>query len=112
MAKLTAHDGVIVFSAERERATPEGELTIWERTTYAVRLQPGGMRRMLSKLDVRFKPDRYDPAGRYHSYGWKQCGKLPETFSNGAAFSLAKVRSYFERRGYTVTLCRDGQAVA
>jgi hypothetical protein len=115
MAKLTAHGGRIVFSAELERATPDGDLTIWERTTYAVRLEASGARRMLRKLDVRFKPDARpypgEETGRYHSYGWKQCGKLPETFKSGAEFSLAKVRSYFERRGFTVTLDAS-QAVA
>src|SRR5437016_10851712 len=72
MAKLRAYGQREVLRVERERQTPDGDLTTWERTTITV-MSNG---RVLSKLDVRFKPDQYEPNGRLHSYGWKVKGKL------------------------------------
>lgn len=82
MAKLKAH-GVELFRIAREigpeeltlKAEKSGfgpSLTIWERQTYAFMSDGYAM----SKLDIRFTPDFYDPAGRLCSYGWKRGKKV------------------------------------
>ena len=78
MAKLSARGRTIHVEAVREysaatlqaahdRMYPDkiGELalTIWERKTR--RLMSDG--KILEKIDLRFQPDQYDPAGRRHS---------------------------------------------
>lgn len=96
MAKLKAH-GVEVLRVSRERSTPDGNLTIWERKTIAY--MSDGKR--MSKLDVRFKPDRYDTAGRYHSYGWKLDGKLK-------AEAFTRERMTEQRDRYATGVLKDG----
>ena len=82
MAKLRAYGQREILRVERERGLPAtDDLCSWERRTLAV-MHNG---RVLEKLDVRFRPDAFEPAGRFHSYGWKVKGKLaagktPETF--------------------------------
>jgi hypothetical protein len=90
MAKLSAYNQHEVLRLERENHTPDGDLTVWERRTLVV-MNTG---RVLEKLDVRFRPDRYDPAGRRHSYGWKVKGKLRPTAT------LNAVREAYERAGW------------
>ena len=92
MAKLSAYRQREVLRVERERETPGDDLCSWERRTLAV-MHNG---RVLEKLDVRFRPDAFEPAGRFHSYGWKVKGKLaagktPKTF-----------RTAYERAGWRV----------
>lgn len=89
MAKLTARGRSVVYAITREyseaqlqahhdKLYPEGDplrgqsLCIWERKSK--RLMSDG--KILEKLDVRFRPDQFDPKGRYHSYGWKVSGTL------------------------------------
>ena len=92
MAKLSARGRRELLRVERERSTPDGELTIWERTTLAV-MSDGGV---LSKLDVRFRPDAYEPGGRLHSYGWKRKGKL------AAGKTVETFRQAYERAGWRI----------
>jgi hypothetical protein len=66
MARLKAH-GTELLRIEREVTPDSSSSTIWGRETVAY-MSDG---KILSKIDVRFKPDRFDPAGRFHSYGWK-----------------------------------------
>jgi hypothetical protein len=67
MAKLSAN-GQELLRVERVTDKPASELIIWERDTLSYRST--GM--VLRKLDVRFRPDEYNPSGRFHSYGWKR----------------------------------------
>jgi hypothetical protein len=76
MAKLKAH-GKELLRVELEKSTPDGDLTIWERTTKAY-MADG---KVLAKLDVRFKPDSMDPKGRLYSYGWKLSAKKKKDVS-------------------------------
>ncbi len=81
MAKLRAYGQREVLRVEREKNTPDDDLTTWERETRA--LMHNG--RVLRKLDVRFRSDAFTPEPRFHSYGWKLWGRLaadktPETF--------------------------------
>lgn len=46
-------------------------LTTWERVTRA-HMSNG---KILFKRDVRFRPDRFNPNGRYYSWGWKLYGR-------------------------------------
>ena len=101
MAKLSAH-GTELARVSHETATPDGDLTIWERETLSFRSDGHIMR----KHDVRFKGDRYSPAGRFHSYGWKLWKRF-----NGATTMARSVKArecipgFVERRkarGWTV----------
>lgn len=74
MVKLSAH-GSELARLSKEIHTPQGELTVWERSTYSVRSDG----HILRKDDVRLRPDRYDPQGRLHSHGWKLYRKLKGT---------------------------------
>jgi hypothetical protein len=69
MARLKCH-GRELLRLEREINTPDGELTTWERIT-KVYMSDG---KVMSKLDVRFKPSTFEPHGRNYSYGWKIAG--------------------------------------
>ena len=73
MAKLKAH-GQELLRIERERDTCVSTLTTWERET-RVYMSDGVI---LTKIDVRFRPDVIDPQGSYHSYGWKKFGRLKD----------------------------------
>jgi hypothetical protein len=70
MAKLKAH-GTELLRLEKERETPDGELTTWERKTRVV-MADG---KVLQKYDVQFKPDQFRPKGERYSYGWKLIAK-------------------------------------
>lgn len=52
-------------------------------------------RTILEKRDVRFQPDRFDPEGRRHSYGWTVRGKAKE------GVDAAKFREIYEKNGFT-----------
>ena len=67
MAKLKANSTETARYA-KERETPDGELTTWERTEYSFRSNG----KVLKKLTVRFKPGQFDAKGRLHNYGWKE----------------------------------------
>ena len=66
MAKLSARGRKELVRVEKEESTPDGELTVWSRTTLALMSDL----KVLKKLDVRFKSD-----DRPYSYGWKVYGK-------------------------------------
>jgi hypothetical protein len=97
MAKLTAHGGVIVARAVRERQVTDSDLIVWERERRAVRREASGTLRTLSGHDCRFTPDRYDPEGRYHSWGWQVRGKLK------AGVTVEQWIEAYTRLGWTVT---------
>lgn len=86
MAKLSAN-GVELGRMSKEKHTPNDELTIWERTTISYRDNGA----ILTKRDVRFKPDARpwpgEESGRYHSYGWKKAA-----LAKGAKKTLAAGR--------------------
>ena len=100
MAKLSAH-GHELARLSKEIHTPNGDLTIWERSTYSVRSDGHIMR----KDDVRFTPDRYDPAGRFYSYGWKLYRKVKGTPAERRVKVrelLPKLLETWEGRGFTI----------
>jgi hypothetical protein len=69
MAKLRAH-GAEVFRLTKAFVidpTDTDRLTTEERKTVSIRSDLA----CLTKLQVKFKPDRLDPDGRWHDYGWK-----------------------------------------
>ena len=80
MAKLSARGRKELARVSKEKETPEGDLTTWERRTLAL-MDDGNI---LEKRDVRFKPIA-GLEGSKHSYGWKVLGKAkpgltPERF--------------------------------
>jgi hypothetical protein len=91
MAKLSAH-GTELYRLELSKTDDNPDsLTSESRRTVSIRSD----RKVLDKLDVRFKPDKYHPNGEWHSYGWKLYGKLKN--------SPEAARDMFVRKGYTVT---------
>jgi hypothetical protein len=67
MAKLKAN-GEELLRIEWVTENPESESAVWKRDTLSYRTN--GI--VLRKLDVRFRPDKYYPNGRFYSYGWKR----------------------------------------
>ena len=92
MAKLSARGRKELARLAKEKATPDGDLTIWEKST--ITLMSDG--NVLRKLDCRFKPDQYDPNGRLHSYGWKKYGKIK------AGVSTEQFVEIYQKSGYSV----------
>lgn len=71
MAKLSAHGKELLrIELERDITDPESSTT-WRRVTRAY-MSDG---KVMEKIDVRFKPDNYHPAGERYSYGWKLYAK-------------------------------------
>ena len=106
MAKLSAH-GQELARLSKELDTPDGDLTTWERATYSVRSDG----HILRKEDVRFRPDRYDPEGRFYSYGWKLYRKLKGTPAERRVKVrqlLPKLVETWEKRGFRIerNVCR------
>ena len=100
MAKLSAH-GHELARYSKERSTPDGDLTTWERVTFSVRSDGHIMR----KIDCRFGPDRYDPQGQLHSYGWKLYRKVKGTPAERRIKVRELLPGILERRqaaGYTI----------
>lgn len=94
MAKLSARGRVELARVSRTLDTPNSTLTSKERYTKAY-MSDG---RLLTKLDVWFRPDRFDPDGRFHSYGWKDKGKLKPEVWNDIPGRLAVLQA----QGWTV----------
>lgn len=76
MAKLSAYGQTTLYRVARESTmTTEVDANCcWKREEVAVM----DNRRVLRRLVVRFHPDKYDPKGRRHDYGWKVYGRLKE----------------------------------
>lgn len=78
MAKLSARGRTELLRVYREKEYDEAErkekdmTVMWARWTRAY-MSDGTV---LEKYDVRFEPSKFDPKGRFHSYGWKRKGKI------------------------------------
>lgn len=97
MARLLKH-GTELLRIAREIETPDGELTIWERRTLTY-MSNG---KVLQKLDCRFKPDQFDPAGRFYSYGWKMYGKIKKDHTPTQAVGIITTAIKEGRSKWTV----------
>jgi hypothetical protein len=86
MAKLKSRGRTELARVSREKDTPGGELTIWEKSTVALMSD----RNVLEKRDVRFKE------GDRHSHGWKVKGKLKE------GLTPQQFADIYVKRGYTI----------
>ena len=65
MAKLSARGRTELLRVSKE-GEGRSEVTDWHRITRAY-MSDGTI---LEKIDVHFKPDKYTPKGKKHSYGW------------------------------------------
>lgn len=90
MAKLKAHGHEILRFYKENQG--DGDLTDWERNTTAY--MSDGV--VLTKLDVNFKAERYNPR---HSYGWKRHGKLRAGVGHA---ELAALRDRAIAKGYVI----------
>ena len=73
MAKLSAKtNGEEVYRLRKEEGATD--MTIESYREVSIR----STRYVLAKSTWRYKPDNFDPAGRLHSPGWKQMGKMRE----------------------------------
>jgi hypothetical protein len=92
MATLHAN-GNELLRIEKIIDNPTSSLTIWERNTLSYRTN--GI--VLRKYDVRFEPDRYNPEGRFHSFGWKRWKRAKKDADGGilgiAQRMAAKIRN-------------------
>jgi hypothetical protein len=84
MATLRAN-GNELLRIEKIIDNPTSALTVWERETVSYRTN--GV--VLRKYDVRFEPDRYNPEGRFHSFGWKRW-KRAKKDANGGILGIAQ----------------------
>ena len=90
MAKLKAKGRMELMRFEREQKVETDELVEWRRDSIAIMSD----RTILSKYDVRFKPDQFSPKPRIHSYGWKVAGKLKPSAN------LVNIQEFYEKRGF------------
>ena len=95
MAKLHAH-GTELFRLVRSNPTPHSDFTTEERTTVSIRSDGS----VLTKLDVRFKPESFNPAGFWHSYGWKK--KLGTGEAKKRGITPERARDAYLKSGYTL----------
>jgi hypothetical protein len=87
MAKLSAYGQREVARLSKEMSTPDNELSVWARMTFA--FMDNG--RLLTKRDVKFR------SGEKHCYGWtvsKNKYKKPE--ERQAAIERLKAKGYTE----------------
>lgn len=113
MAKLSAHgqelmrlekvnqvsDGTLSPVYKNSDGTESPSLTTWDRTTRAY--MADGV--ILEKMDVRFRPDRFDPEGRLYSYGWKKSGRLKGTAGEPAVEQRAIMTEHIRRVRENIT---------
>ncbi len=96
MAKLSAH-GREVFRLTRERTMEDtARLTDQERDTVSIRSDLA----VMTKLDVHFRPDRFEPLGRWHCYGWKK--KLGGPAARVKGYTVESLRDALLRHGYAL----------
>lgn len=95
MAKLSAH-GTERFRLVKSKSSRPSDLTTEERITVSIRSDGS----VLTKLDVKFKPDSFNPTGFWHSYGWKK--RLARTQAAARALSPEKLRDAYRRHGYLI----------
>jgi hypothetical protein len=84
MATLRAN-GNELLRIEKIIDNPASTFTIWERDTVSYRTNGT----VLRKYDVRFKPDRCNPQGRFHSFGWKRW-KRAKREADGGILGIAQ----------------------
>ena len=77
MAKLSAHGRELLRVEKETEINDPNENITWRRVTRAY----FGDGKILSKTDVRWKPDQYRPNGEHYSFGWKLHGKLKAGFN-------------------------------
>jgi len=95
MAKLSAH-GIellrmyIVVLPEAHRLTDRDKTTVAYMSDGAI----------LTKIDVHFVPDRFEPEGRNYSYGWKKYSKYKA--DEKYAERLRNIKTQLIEKGWTV----------
>lgn len=92
MAKLSARGRTEMVRMSKEESINNSDLISWQKTT--VTLMSDG--HYLTKREVMFKPDIFNPSGYRHNYGWKDHGKtkvLAERFK-----ATYKARGYCQSK--------------
>lgn len=96
MARLSAH-GTERFRLVKSTPTPHSNVTTEERTTVSIRSDGA----ILSKWDVRMKPDEFShPDGYWHSYGWKK--SVGTTEARKRHLTAETARDAYLNSGYTL----------
>ena len=95
MAKLSAH-GTERFRLVKSKSSSRSDLTSEECITVSIRSDGS----VLTKLDVKFKPDSFNPAGFWHSYGWKK--RLGRTEAAARRLNPEKLRDAYLEHGYLI----------
>jgi len=95
MAKLSAH-GTERFRLVKSKSSAPPDLTTEERMTVSIRSDGS----VLTKLDVKFKPDSFNPTGFWHSYGWKK--RLGRTEAAARRLNPEKLRDAYLKHGYLI----------
>jgi hypothetical protein len=93
-ARLSARGRREIGRVYKQVDTPDDELTIWSKNTLAF-MSDG---KILQKRDVIFKPDKYNPKGKRHSWGWKSYGKVKPGVTPEEAFG--KFVADMEKKGW------------
>lgn len=91
MARLKSHGRELLrIEQESNVNDPDGIIT-WRKHTRTYHSDG----QILQKLDVRFAPSPYRPAGEFYSYGWKLYAKLKKEVSPAehVAKKVALIRS-------------------
>lgn len=91
MAKLKAKGRMELMRFEKVCEVRSDSAIEWHRESIALMSD----RTILSKRDVRFKPDQFSPKPRIHSYGWKVAGKVSPTVE------LERIQKAYESKGFT-----------
>lgn len=95
MAKLSAH-GTERFRLVKSKSSSRSDLTAEERITVSIRSDGS----VLTKLDVKFKPDSFNPNGFWHSYGWKK--RLSRAEPAARRLNPEKLRDAYLGHGYLI----------
>jgi len=95
MAKLSAH-GTELLRMYKVVIPEANRLTDRDKTTVAY-MSDGAI---LTKIDVHFVPDRFEPEGRNYSYGWKKYSKYKA--DEKYAERLRNIKTQLIEKGWTV----------
>ena len=93
MAKLSAN-GRERYRLIRTRLTPTHDLYTEERITISVRSTGA----ILMKREIKFKPGKLDPDGRWHNFGWKT--QLGVAGARKQGLTAEKIRDAYLKNGY------------
>ena len=97
MAKLSAH-GTELLRMYKVVIPEANRLTDRDKTTVAY-MSDGAI---LTKIDVHFVPDRFEPEGRNYSYGWKKHSKAKIASSDTYHAFLRRTKTLLLEKGWTV----------